>query len=129
VPQASNFNVLELLQNADDNTYESVTPTLGFSYKPGSLRIGCNEVGFTSKNVEAICAISQSTKSGKTNDGEYIGEKGIGFKSVFKAAEVVSISSGDFTFKFDTTTFLGMVAPTWAAFPEPTKLGWTSIYL
>ena len=127
--EKSTHFLLELLQNADDNTYENVTPTLSFSYKPGSLRIDCNEVGFTTKNVEAICAISQSTKSRKTNDGEYIGEKGIGFKSVFKAAEVVSISSGDFTFKFDTTTFLGMVAPIWAAFPEPTKPGWTSIYL
>jgi hypothetical protein len=102
---------------------------LSLSYKPGSLRIDCNEVGFNAENVEAICAISRSTKSGKTSDGEYIGEKGIGFKSVFKAADVVWISSRDFTFKFDKTKFLGMVAPVWETFPEKTQPGCTSIYL
>lgn len=121
--------LLELIQNADDNTYNCPSPTLSFSYKPGSLRIDCNEVGFTGENVEAICAISRSTKSGKTSDGEHIGEKGIGFKSVFKAADVVWISSGAFTFKFDKTKFLGMVAPIWTDFPEPTRPGCTSIYL
>jgi hypothetical protein len=102
---------------------------LSFSYRPGSLRIDCNEEGFTAENVEAICAISRSTKSGKTSHGEYIGEKGIGFKSVFKAADVVWISSREFTFKFDKTKFLGMVIPIWADFPEPVQPGWTSIYL
>ncbi len=102
---------------------------MSFSYKPGRLRIDCNEVGFNEENVEAICAISRSTKSGKTSDGEYIGEKGIGFKSVFKAADVVWISSRDFTFKFDKTKFLGMLAPVWEDFPEKTQAGCTSIYL
>lgn len=79
--------------------------------------------------MEAICAISRSTKSGKTSDGEHIGEKGIGFKSVFKAADVVWISSREFTFKFDKTKFLGMVAPIWTDFPETTRPGCTSTYL
>jgi hypothetical protein len=127
--EKSTHFLLELIQNADDNTYHCSTPTLSFSYRPGSLRIDCNEVGFTAENVEAICAISQSTKSGKTSDGEYIGEKGIGFKSVFKAADVVWISSRDFKFKFDKTKFLGMVAPIWTDFPEPTQPGCTSMYL
>jgi HSP90 family molecular chaperone len=74
---------------------------LSFSYAPGSLRIDCNEVGFTAGNVEAICAINQSTKSAKKADGEYIGEKGIGFKSVFKAADLVWISSHEYMFKLD----------------------------
>lgn len=127
--EKSTHFLLELIQNADDNTYNCLSPTLSFSYKPGSLRINCNEVGFIAENVEAICAISRSTKSGKTSDGEYIGEKGIGFKSVFKAADIVWISSRKFTFKFNTTEFLGMVAPIWADFPEPTRPGCTSIYL
>jgi hypothetical protein len=127
--EKSTHFLLELIQNADDNTYNCPSPTLSFSYEPGSLRIDCNEVGFTAENVEAICAISRSTKSGKTSDGEYIGEKGIGFKSVFKAADVVWISSREFTFKFDKTKFLGMVAPIWADFPKTTRPGCTSIYL
>ncbi|KAF1996938.1 hypothetical protein P154DRAFT_607356 [Amniculicola lignicola CBS 123094] len=127
--EKSTHFLLELIQNADDNNYDSPSPTLSFSYKPGSLRIDCNEVGFTAENVEAICAISRSTKSGKTSDGEYIGEKGIGFKSVFKASDVVWISSREFTFKFDKREFLGMVTPIWADFPESTRPGYTSIYL
>jgi HSP90 family molecular chaperone len=107
--EKSTHFLLEIIQNADDNTYNTSTPTLSFSYKPGSLRIDCNEVGFTADNVEAICAINRSTKSAKKTAGEYIGEKGIGFKSVFKAADVVWISSREF--KFDQSKFLGMVTP------------------
>lgn len=121
--------MLELIQNADDNKYDTSTPTLSFFYTLGSLRVDCNEVGFTAKDVEAICAINQSTKSNKKTDGEYIGEKGIGFKSVFKVADVVWISSREYKFKFDQTRFLGMVTPIWAEFPEETRPGWTSIYL
>ncbi|KAF2823081.1 hypothetical protein CC86DRAFT_409849 [Ophiobolus disseminans] len=127
--EKSTHFLLEIIQNADDNTYDVPTPTLSFSYAPGSLRIDCNEIGFTANNVEAICAINQSTKSDKKNDGEYIGEKGIGFKSVFKAADVVWISSREFMFKFDQTKFLGMVTPIWAEFPGQTRKGWTSIQL
>lgn len=123
--------IQELVQNADDNIYpEGRRPTISFTYKPGKLRIDCNEVGFTAANVEAICAVSQSTKSGKAHHGEHIGEKGIGFKSVFKAADVVWISSRDFSFKFDTTESpLGMVKPEWADFPEPTRPDCTSMLL
>jgi hypothetical protein len=122
--------LLELIQNADDNTYKCPKPTLSFSYKPGSLRIDCNEVGFNQANVEALCGINRSTKSGKTCHGEQIGEKGIGFKSVFKAADVVWISSGDYTFKFDKSKSpLGMVIPIWSDFPEPTRPEDTSMYL
>lgn len=123
--------LLELVQNADDNIYECGRPTLSFSYKPGSLRIDCNEVGLTEANVEALCAVNRSTKSGKTRHGEHIGEKGIGFKSVFKAADVVWISSRDFSFKFDKTRSpLGMITPVWADFPEPTSPGCgTSMHL
>lgn len=122
--------LLELIQNADDNIYNCDKPTLSFTYRPGTLRIDCNEVGFTPANVQAICSINSSTKSGKSTDGEHIGEKGIGFKSVFKAADVVWISSGSFSFKFDKRhSPLGMVTPTWADFPEPIMPGFTSIYL
>lgn len=121
--------MLELIQNADDNIYRCSTPSLSFDYRPGILRIDCNEIGFDSDNVRAICGISQSTKSGKTSDAEFIGEKGIGFKSVFKAADVVWIASNEFTFKFDRTRPLGVITPIWEEFPEPTRTGHTSILL
>ena len=89
----------------------------------------CNEVGFSPRNVEALCRVGQSTKRGGDNATRYVGEKGIGFKSVFKAADVVWVSSGYYSFKFDKSKQLGMIAPIWADFPTPIKPGWTSFHL
>ncbi|KAL8952363.1 MAG: hypothetical protein Q9222_001725 [Ikaeria aurantiellina] len=57
----------------------------------------CNEDGFTTKDVEALCDIKQSTKTTTSA----IGKKGIGFKSVFKISDVVHIRSNGFQFCFD----------------------------
>lgn len=92
-------------------------PWLQLSYDPGFLRVDCNEVGFAESNVEAICTIRGSTKSGR-NHSQRTGEKGIGFKSVFKIADVVWISSRNYAFKFDRNTDFGIIAPTWAEFPR-----------
>lgn len=88
--------LLELIQNADDNKYApDVTPKLSIVYrKDGYLWVGCNELGFTAANVEAICRIAASTKKVEGSQKGYIGEKGIGFKSVFKVADSVWIKSG-----------------------------------
>lgn len=67
--------------------------------------------------MEAICTIRGSTKSGQ-NHSQRTGEKGIGFKSVFKIADVVWISSRDYAFKFDKNADFGIIAPTWAEFPR-----------
>jgi hypothetical protein len=67
--------VSEVIQNADDNTYPpGSTPTLTFDILEGALKVCSNEVGFSRKNVEAICSAGLSSKS--RSDGEYIGEKG-----------------------------------------------------
>ena len=121
--------LLELIQNADDNTYDCAIPSLDFTYRRGSLRVDCNEIGFTESNVRAICKIGESTKVGLGQSTRYIGEKGIGFKSVFKVASVVYISSGNFSFKFDQSQLVGIIAPVWSDFPEPTLPGYTSFYL
>lgn len=115
--------ILELIQNADDNKYaKEVEPCLHFTSKSRRIRIDCNELGFEEKHVRAICSIGESTKKRSESTG-YIGEKGIGFKSVFKAADVVHIRSGDYSFKFDTSDRagmqeLGMLAPVWGEFPS-----------
>lgn len=80
--------------------------------------IDCNEVGFLKKNVKAICSIGQSAKKAADRTKGYIGEKGIGFKSVFKVADIVYISSGTFQFKLDRQKTLGMIAPILEAFPQ-----------
>jgi len=123
--EKSTHFILELLQNADDNSYDCSNPTLNFTYTPGSLRVDSNEVGFSASNVEAICSIQESTK----RSTGYIGEKGIGFKSLFKVADIVWISSRQYSFKFDKREPLGMITPTWASFPKPTIPKWTSFFL
>lgn len=105
-----------------------MTPTFDITYSPGSLRVDCNEIGFRPKNVEAICKIGKSTKAGGENKTRYVGEKGIGFKSVFKVADVVHIASNFYTFKFDKNAPLGMIAPIWSPFPQAIRPGFTSIF-
>ncbi|CZR62635.1 uncharacterized protein PAC_12532 [Phialocephala subalpina] len=99
--QKSTHFLLELIQNADDNAYATSAPTLNITFSDRTLRIDCNELGFSKANTEAICKIGRSTKKGLDKATRYIGEKGIGFKSVFKIADVVWISSGHYSFNFD----------------------------
>jgi hypothetical protein len=128
--QSSTHFLLELIQNADDNSYDpKVQPSVHFTYSNSCLRVDCNEVGFSPRNVEALCRVGQSTKKGGDNATRYVGEKGIGFKSVFKAADIVWISSGNYSFKFDKNEQLGMIAPIWEGFPVAVKPGFTSLYL
>lgn len=88
----------ELLQNVDDCTYpEDEVPTVKMELKDGKLDLRYNEVGFTKSNVRSITAIGESTKK-KIQTGNVIGEKGIGFKSVFEVAEKVTIHSNRFDF-------------------------------
>jgi hypothetical protein len=75
--------------------------------------VDCNEDGFTEPNIRAICGVGNSSK--RTTHG-YIGEKGIGFKSVFMAAWKVHIQSGPYSFSFVhriNDSGMGMVTPTW----------------
>jgi HSP90 family molecular chaperone len=127
--QTTTHFLLELIQNADDNFYEVEFPTLSITYIPGRVRIDCNERGFTKKNIEAITRICKSTKSGRSKSAGFVGEKGIGFKAVFKVASAVWISSGHYSFKFDRDAHLGMIAPIWDTFPEKLREGYTSILL
>lgn len=112
--------IYELIQNAEDNSYDRITsqgqrPFLKFSLYPDRLVMDTNEDGFSEKNVEAICDANGSTK---TQHQGYIGENGIGFKSVFRVAKKVHIQSGPYSFSFaysrdspDDNDGLGMVTP------------------
>ena len=75
-------------------------PYIKFSIYPNKIVIDSNEDGFTTANVEAICKIAKSTKT-RGGVHQYIGEKGIGFKSVFMVASKVHIQSGPFSFAFE----------------------------
>ncbi|KAH8901208.1 hypothetical protein GQ53DRAFT_707485 [Thozetella sp. PMI_491] len=110
--------VFELLQNADDNLYARANesgsaPYVSFRVYPDKIILECNEDGFTHANLEAICSVGKSSKTGAQG---YIGEKGIGFKSVFMAAWKVHIQSGSFSFSFnhrDGDSGMGMISPIW----------------
>ena len=108
----------ELIQNAEDNSYLTATadgeePFLAFKLYPHRIIIDSNEDGFSESNIRAICAVGKSTKK---HSAGYIGEKGIGFKSVFKIVREVHIQSGPFSFAFshtreDDDDGLGMITP------------------
>lgn len=71
------------VQNADDNVYpENVEPTLTFILQDSGITVLNNEQGFSAQNIRALCDVGNSTKKG--SDAGYIGQKGIGFKSVFR---------------------------------------------
>lgn len=104
--------LLELLQNADDAKYDKgVVPELKASATTDkNLVIHCNELGFTDDDVVGICDIGRSTKR---QSATTTGEKGIGFKSVFRLADLVWIASNGFTFKLDKNEKLGLIRPLW----------------
>ncbi|TGO51966.1 hypothetical protein BOTNAR_0339g00020 [Botryotinia narcissicola] len=114
--QKSTRFVYELIQNAEDNKYTASTdfPCLSFTLQEDRIIIDSNEDGFTQRDIKAICSIGESTKASIQG---YIGEKGIGFKSVFNVAHKVHIQSGPYSFAFEyrkgdsVDRGLGMVTP------------------
>ncbi|KAK0726345.1 hypothetical protein B0T21DRAFT_371413 [Apiosordaria backusii] len=110
--------IFELLQNADDNHFaraksDGQDPYVSFCVYHDKIIVECNEDGFTEENLRAICSIGQSSKHGAQG---YIGEKGIGFKSIFKVAWKVHIQSGAFSFCFTHRpgdSGMGMISPEW----------------
>ncbi|KAI3935471.1 hypothetical protein MKW98_027611, partial [Papaver atlanticum] len=108
--QDSHF-LLELVQNADDNVYsESVEPTLVFILQATVIVVLNNERGFSAPNIRALCDVGNSTKKGAS--AGYIGQKGIGFKSVFRVTDAPEIHSKGFHVKFDISEGqIGFVLP------------------
>ena len=106
--------VYELIQNADDVSYTSTfePPSLTFTLDHEKLTIDTNEDGFTAANVKAVCSVNESSKKLSEED-DSIGEKGIGFKSVFNVAQSVRIQSGLWSFQFnnDPNDALSMFIP------------------
>uniref|UniRef100_A0A3B4U8I9 Wu:fj29h11 n=1 Tax=Seriola dumerili TaxID=41447 RepID=A0A3B4U8I9_SERDU len=120
--------VLELIQNADDNSYPSevgVVPSLAFVVEKDCITVLNNEIGFQERNIKAICDVGCSTK-GKHKYG-YIGQKGIGFKSVFKVTDCPEIHSNGFHLRFDRTCgSMGYILPHWTEDERPVDAHWTT---
>lgn len=112
--------IFELVQNVDDCRYKDVNNcTLGihFDIATDVIRLEYNELGFQPQNVLAITGLGNSTKNHKKarnikaekeidqSDLQEIGEKGIGFKSIFGLAKKVKITSQYFCFTIDRNSF------------------------
>ncbi|XP_065022895.1 uncharacterized protein LOC135648851 [Musa acuminata AAA Group] len=118
--------LMELIQNAEDNKYkEGVTPSLEFvitskditmTGASSTLLLFNNEIGFSPANIDSICRIGKSTKKGRRHLG-YIGEKGIGFKSVFLISSKPHIFSNGYQIRFNEEPSpdcnLGYIVPEW----------------
>ena len=134
--EATHF-VWELIQNAEDNEY---APD-----KQAELRLcidttdanGClialnNERGFQEKHVRGICSVGRSSKN-RAESPDYIGEKGIGFKSVFRVSDRPQIFSNGFQFCFSkpsSSEELGYIVPEWIEdVPKLVAAGVTTILL
>ncbi|XP_077229643.1 uncharacterized protein LOC143862479 [Tasmannia lanceolata] len=118
--------LMELIQNAEDNEYPAgVKPSLEFiitskditlTGATATLLIFNNEKGFFPKNIDSICSVGRSTKKGNRQRG-YIGEKGIGFKSVFLITSQPYIFSNGYQIRFNEDPLpdcnVGYIVPEW----------------
>ena len=107
---------MQLVQN-------SVIPTLRIEIYQDRLEFCNNEEGFTENNIVALCNIGASTKAAVAG---YIGQKGIGFKSVFKVSQRPRVHSRTYHFQFDSegasADGFAYIIPT----PLPPPPGWDS---
>lgn len=85
--------IYEIIQNADDCGAKE------FSLKinQDNIEIIYEEPGMTCADVFAICMIGETGKRDRTK--RIIGEKGIGFKTIFSACNAVTVYSGGYAFR------------------------------
>ena len=111
--------LLEIIQNADDNRYPArAVPQLCIRLPRDGCEVAFdnNELGFSARNVLALCSMGESTK--QAADANSIGNKGIGFKSVFKVTPRPRVHSRHFHLQFDARDGgLGYIVPSPAAPP------------
>ncbi|KAK6531829.1 hypothetical protein TWF694_002994 [Orbilia ellipsospora] len=111
--------IFELFQNADDCSYGSRTPVVNIRYCHPYFLFEANELGLRKRDVTSLCTASKSSKiQEETKTGDAIGEKGIGFKSVFGVSKTVWIKSSYYSFHFRKDMAFGRVLPHWGEFPE-----------
>lgn len=96
--------IQEILQNADDCLYsKDITPTFSLSVRGQTIVTEYNEIGFSRANIRSITAIGESTKNKLLyQQSNSIGEKGVGFKTIFAIASKVTIHSGDYHFSLSS---------------------------
>ena len=83
------------------------------SFSSSAVYFSSNEDGLSPEDVVGMCDLGASTKL--YQNGDSIGHKGLGFKSVFRLSAEPHVSSGAYCFKFDTSLHgdIGMLVPIW----------------
>ncbi|CAF1355238.1 unnamed protein product [Adineta steineri] len=103
----------ELIQNAEDNFYTNTTiPCLRIELNHSYILLSNNEQGLRVQDVLALCSLAVSTK---TSQQQHIGEKGVGFKSVFAASNQPILFSHTWKFAFHVPGIDAMsyITPLW----------------
>ncbi|CAF2097599.1 unnamed protein product [Rotaria magnacalcarata] len=104
----------ELIQNAEDNFYDvTIMPCLRIELNHTYILLSNNEKGLRAKDVLAICSLAVTTKTSEKQ--EHIGEKGVGFKSVFAASNQPMLISHAWQFHFQVpgTDAMSYITPLW----------------
>lgn len=90
--------IYELIQNADDCEYpDGVLKSVKIDIRDSEMEICYPEKGMRPSDIIAISTIGESNKK-KKKKTRIIGEKGIGFKTIFSACTSADIYSGNFRF-------------------------------
>ncbi|CAF1374580.1 unnamed protein product [Rotaria sordida] len=103
----------ELIQNAEDNIYDcAIVPCLRIELNHDYILLSNNEQGLRATDVLAIFSLAVSTK---TIEQKHIGEKGVGFKSVFAASDQPMLISHawKFYFKVPGVDAMSYITPLW----------------
>ncbi|CAF4702167.1 unnamed protein product [Rotaria sp. Silwood1] len=103
----------ELIQNAEDNIYDcAIIPCLRIELNHDYILLSNNEQGLRAPDVLAICSLAVSTK---TIEQKHIGEKGVGFKSVFAASNQPMLISHAWKFCFQVpgVDAMSYITPLW----------------
>lgn len=106
--------ISELIQNTDDCYYTEAFNKLEIEFhkKEKSIVLKYPEKGFTSFDIIALSGINESSKADDNKMiGERIGEKGRGFKSIFKFFSNVTIDSCEYHFHYKTNEGTTMFQP------------------
>lgn len=91
--------IYELIQNADDSSFENAKIRLKIKLFGDTLVVAHTGKTFDDRDVRGITGVDDGTKK---NAHDKTGFKGIGFKSVFGQSERVSVFSDGEYFRFDS---------------------------
>lgn len=98
-PDNAHF-IYEIIQNAEDSSYlKNEKAELEFHLLNDGILVLSNQDGFNNDDIRSICVMASGGKIAKKD--QFIGEKGLGFRSVFKITNTPCISSNGYKFYFD----------------------------